>query len=231
MPDCPVQQPREWNLRLRTKLTASLAGVALSLLAAPAYASEPATAELWKMGDFGAVVATDGVTDTGDSRFTFVSFGQHQYPDSPPTPELSLYESWDRNGTKYTVRGSLTGRAASGAYTVRGLTGGEVRAVIPVSVCTMAWWDWQETCVDGTRRVDATVNAVDQGELTVNRVSYPMTGCRDFCWSGSWNTQSRAAAGSIAVDGQARTGQTSAHVGRTLIMDHYLIRPALATSE
>ncbi len=208
---------------------AGLAAVALSLLTSPAAANEPAQADLWKSSDFSAGLSSTTMT-ASDYSFRYVGFGRSQSWDGPMTASASYYESVMLGGTSYTVSGSLEGQKAMAAYTLQGLNGGELHAVIPLKVCSYDYNTWEETCVASSQRVDATVTPVAQRAPDQMRFSIPKApGCAG-CRSEMVARHSRAAEGTLSVDGVPTTGPVTAGIGHNLGFTHMLSRPALSTT-
>ena len=209
--------------------TAGLTVIALTLLGPAAVAAEPAQADMSKYSSLGAVVST--TTSTGEeTRYRTVSFSQQRSSGSSASDTINYFESVFSGGMEsYNVTGSLTGQQAAAAFTIKGLTVGELHAVIPVKICSYDSANWTETCVDGgTRQVDVTVTAELGG---LDRVKFPPIddpNCTDVCLTMSSTYDSRPATAELVVDGIPATD-----VAATLLRAHesvrVLIRPALST--
>ena len=227
--DADNARPIMENLVLRKLASvAGLSAIALSLLSSPASA-EPAYVDNFRSSDYSAGLSSTSVTAAGYT-FRYVSFGRSQSSwDGPMVASASFYESVMSGSESYTVSGSLSGQEAAAAYTLRGLNGGELHADIPVQVCSSDYETWTETCVDGgTRRVDATVTAVQQGGVDTVRLSIPKAQGCSGCWTESMIRNSRPADGTLSIDGVVSTEPLTAFVGHNVGSVHMLGRPALA---
>ena len=209
--------------------TAGLTAIALTLLTPVAVAAEPAESDTSKYSSLNAIVYT--TTTTGEeTRYRTVSFGQQRSSGSPASDVVSYFESVYSGGMEsYNVIGSLTGEQAEAAFTVKGLTAGELHAAIPVKICSYDYVDWTETCVDGgIRQVDVTVTASELGAL--DRVKFPFDdpNCTDVCFTQTSTADSRPADAELVVDGIPATDEAAVLL-RTRSSVRVLIRPALST--